>query len=76
MTNKIKFEIKQNIQDNYIQCDLKPCPFCGSKANLFYTFYDPFYYEVMCSNVNCVCHTTKRQRTSEKAKELWNNRVG
>lgn len=53
--------------------ELKPCPFCGGKAEL--TKFDDDSWDVVCDNENCnrVVMTTLTH-TKERAIELWNNR--
>jgi formate dehydrogenase maturation protein FdhE len=67
--------------------ELKPCPFCGSKAIIKIASWTGVPY-VMCSNNKCVCQpntygkfcegTYAECKTPEQAKklsiEIWNTR--
>lgn len=50
--------------------DLKPCPFCGGKAELFHS-YDG-YYCVQCTV--CYC-STLNFRKEQNSINFWNRRV-
>ena len=58
--------------------ELKPCPFCGSKAKIRTMYYanSPLYY-VRCPRLNCpvYCFTKKKYKTEAEAIEDWNKRV-
>ena len=49
---------------------LKPCPFCGSSANL-QCFHDKWF--VIC--LECWCHTSSEEIDID-ATQQWNNRTG
>lgn len=49
---------------------LKPCPFCGGKAELIYDFIGDGCY-VICKNA---CVLTDRKKGAKEASDLWNNR--
>lgn len=52
---------------------LKPCPFCGSPANLWQWNYGT---AIECSKYNPNTHQVQiKQETREKAIEAWNRRV-
>lgn len=56
---------------------LKPCPFCGGKAELrkneFFRTNDWWY--VACSNLNCGIYAETADRpTPQEAAKLWNAR--
>ena len=59
--------------------ELKPCPFCGGKAELIQTkclsngrvLYHVFHYELKC-RTNGI--QTKNMETQEEAIEAWNRR--
>lgn len=58
---------------------LKPCPFCGGKAELmkndFWSSADWWY--VTCSNPHCGVHAETSDRpTPQEAAEIWNRRAG
>lgn len=68
--------------------DLKPCPFCGSLAELGFagkTFYytdkhgeprtNGFYYTVKCKNEICGCIIGTYEEP-KMAIEAWNRRAG
>ena len=50
--------------------ELKPCPFCGGKAELYARSFNDV--NVICGNCSCVMGT---YGTKEKAIEAWNKRV-
>jgi Lar family restriction alleviation protein len=57
--------------------DLKPCPFCGGKAELIkrrQCLADA--YSVRCKNSGCRGRTQKLVRTEQQAIEEWNRRAG
>ena len=65
--------------------ELKPCPFCGGKAELRQDIRYPRperapkkAYEVVCTNWDCIIgYCDDRYRLSKKeAIEAWNRRVG
>ena len=51
--------------------ELKPCPFCGCRAEI--NFYYDCYYSVQC--VVCGCGTLNH-RSKEKAIYDWERRIG
>ena len=56
--------------------ELKPCPFCGGKAELItrkQCLADA--YSVWCTNKNCRGHTQRLVRVKHKAINDWNRRV-
>jgi Lar family restriction alleviation protein len=58
--------------------ELKPCPFCGGKAELI---HDPhgnqFLYWARCDNIGCtVCPEAKMTANKEDAIDAWNRREG
>lgn len=57
---------------------LKPCPFCGGKAEIRTMIYagNALYY-VRCPRINCFihCFTKKKYETEAEAVEAWNRRV-
>lgn len=64
--------------------ELKPCPFCGSKATIIdvssyrYDIQENKLFEVGCVNYQChayIYEDTPRYDTKEEAATLWNNRV-
>ena len=51
--------------------NLKPCPFCGGKAELFGTGKDGIFY------VECLeCDVDSNFDTPEEAITAWNRRIG
>jgi hypothetical protein len=52
--------------------DLKPCPFCGSKAE-FVNIGEHFY--VSCTKNSCAAYTDGGMRMPERAAKRWNRRV-
>lgn len=70
-----------------MEIKLKPCPFCGSKAELddreTYEDVQEKFFEVFCENPDCVAAIIVYNRTNgplpyevmaEKAAEKWNRR--
>ena len=56
--------------------ELKPCPFCGSKAKIYQLFNWNFY--VACTNHECGCTLDccgYAYGTEEEAAEAWNRRT-
>lgn len=59
--------------------ELKPCPFCGGKAELIQTkcltngcvLYHVFHYDIKCSAGGI---RTENSLTPEEATEAWNRR--
>lgn len=71
-----------------MEIKLKPCPFCGSKAELddreLYEEVQEKYVEVFCENPDCVAAIIVCNRTNgplpyevmaKKAAEKWNRRA-
>ena len=53
--------------------ELKPCPFCGGKAETDFAYYDYNFNGVHCTVCGAyVCDMDN----AEKAVALWNSRVG
>ena len=57
---------------------LKPCPFCGSEAELLEDAYGSRrFWFVACHAVSCkIGPHTHRCDTPQEAAELWNRRAG
>ena len=62
--------------------ELKPCPFCGGKAerketyNYFWSGRSIPQYFIKCSNKECgVYVATCNRDTEEEAVEIWNRRA-
>lgn len=54
--------------------ELKPCPFCGSRAGLFkYEAYKILPYSVECLNLSCKI-STRTYAADIEAITVWNNR--
>lgn len=53
--------------------NLKPCPFCGSKAEFFGECY---MVKVRCSKYDCQCSLVTWFDEPEEAAEEWNRRTG
>ena len=51
--------------------DLKPCPFCGGKAELFHS-YDGYH----CVQCTCCACGTIHMRTEMDVVRMWNRRAG
>lgn len=52
---------------------LEPCPFCGSKAEIFHNNKE---CGIMCSNPDCnVSPYTSTQINEKIATKIWNNRT-
>ena len=51
--------------------DLKPCPFCGCKAELFHS-YDGYH----CVQCTCCACGTIHMRTEMVVVRMWNRRAG
>lgn len=52
--------------------ELKPCPFCGSKAELY---GDCEMVKARCTNPECWCHLVSWFDEPEEAAEEWNRRT-
>ena len=52
--------------------ELKPCPFCGGKGNIFFHPYDG-YWCAECAI--CPCKIKSFFLTEEDAIEAWNKRI-
>lgn len=57
--------------------ELKPCPFCGAKAELAWSYCNgKRYYIPKCTNRFCCGRlTTKRFLYENKTIEMWNRRA-
>lgn len=55
-----------------MKTNLKPCPFCGSKAELHFNEFYIESYEVICSKQSCACSVAGFEE--ETAVKLWNTR--
>ena len=59
--------------------ELKPCPFCGSKAKITsLTDENGEYYAVVCKNDDCRCgenYLWSETEDKQTAVEAWNRRV-
>ena len=55
---------------------LKPCPFCGSKAELrlIENKSDGFNYNPRCTNKSCCGRSIKQWESKEYAIYAWNKR--
>jgi len=51
--------------------ELKPCPFCGGKAEAQYGWGDYNCHQIVCSNCGVM---TGGSNTQEQAEEEWNRR--
>ena len=52
---------------------LKPCPFCGGKAQ-YYDYYEGIhFYGIQCTK--CIKVVVDRCFTKKEAREIWNRRV-
>jgi Lar family restriction alleviation protein len=77
-TGKKLYKWRENMEAGI---ELKPCPFCGSKADLNFNIVYK-YYEVYCTGKDCNVRFPyfKNRRKNELAKrsaiKTWNNRVG
>ena len=65
--------------------ELKPCPFCGGKAELVQDVRYPrpkceckTAYEVVCNNTDCIMYHNDNNYylSKKKAIEAWNKRAG
>ena len=54
--------------------ELKPCPFCGGKAELLKL--DVSEYFVHCPNPNCFIGQDLLYRSKKTAIKKWNRRMG
>ena len=59
--------------------ELKPCPFCGGKAELIkgVMIFGKFPYKIICTNKKCEIYylQTKPKFSPKDAVEIWNRRV-
>ena len=58
---------------------LKPCPFCGGKAELMKNAFWPStdWWYAACSNLDCgILVQTADRLTPQEAAKLWNRRAG
>ena len=58
-----------------IEKKLRPCPFCGGRAKLYFLF-DIGWWQVGCYNLNCIIMPKANLDTSnlDKIVEVWNKR--
>lgn len=58
--------------------ELKPCPFCGNKPELFVSgFKEGFLYSVSCNQVDCwIKPCTEWTTHRQEAIDDWNRREG
>lgn len=54
---------------------LKPCPFCGSKADVSDGGYSGTRFWIHCVNNDCIAHEGVTRITREAAIAIWNRRV-
>ena len=54
---------------------LRPCPFCGSEAEL-HTDPEDEFWEVDCLNIDCILCKTRYYATKQEAIKAWNRRIG
>lgn len=56
---------------------LKPCPFCGEKAEMDIKQHVPegYDYTPRCTNPSCAGRLTKKWINAEEAIKAWNRRV-
>lgn len=63
-----------------MEINLKPCPFCGSKAALDeMTYYKKYMCAVVCTNKDCrvsAIRTIFKYYDKQSAIEAWNKRAG
>ena len=60
--------------------ELKPCPFCGGEAGVYYFAHYDNECTVICSNPDCRASVSARSRGSmttayNRARKLWNRRA-
>ena len=55
---------------------LKPCPFCGKRAELIMTKHTPsgWDYTPRCTDTSCPGRCSKKYTVKETAIAKWNNR--
>ncbi len=53
--------------------DLKPCPFCGSRAIMHID--SGYLYYIECINLACVARDTRWFKSEIEAIEAWNKRI-
>jgi Lar family restriction alleviation protein len=53
--------------------ELKPCPFCGGRAETDYGYYDYNWHGVHC--VDCGAYVCTAEDGSQEAIEAWNRRA-
>ena len=56
---------------------LKPCPFCGSEAEMKIETHTPtgFDYTPRCKNPSCAGRLAKKWHNEKNAIEAWNRRA-
>lgn len=54
--------------------ELKPCPFCGGEVGVDYSDFNRFY-EICCSNLDCIAIVSIDHKEKSKAIKAWNTRV-
>lgn len=56
-----------------MSADLKPCPFCGSPAELLHT--KAWDYFVRCTDKGCAARTRQHHENDVGAVDAWNTRT-
>ena len=58
------------------ECELKPCPFCGTSAEMHEVPHIPrgIDYIPRCKNPSCCGRSTKKYAERETAVYMWNRR--
>lgn len=54
---------------------LKPCPFCGGKAEMLINKYNDLRKEYLVACTKCDGMVERWRETEEEATEQWNRRV-
>lgn len=55
--------------------ELKPCPFCGGKAETVYAYYDYNSWGIHCVDCGAYIQCDPKKDTKEEAIKAWNNRA-